>query len=136
MEFIPIKTFDNYIPANLLLSKMLDQDIHCYLKDEFTVTIDPILANAIGGIKLCVADIDFARAKQLLVVFEEEQKIACPKCGSKTVEYIVQPQNPANWLLAIASWFLTSYALKGKEVYHCFNCKYEFDSLEEPQENI
>lgn len=76
------------------------------------------------------------RAKQLLVVFEEEQKIACPKCGSKTVEYIVQPQNPANWLLAIASWFLTSYALKGKEVYHCFNCKYEFDSLEEPQENI
>lgn len=69
MEFIPIKTFDNYIPANLLLSKMLDQDIHCYLKDEFTVTIDPILANAIGGIKLCVADTDFAKSQTTISCF-------------------------------------------------------------------
>lgn len=136
MEFIPIKTFDNYISANLLLSKMLDQNIHCYLKDEFTVTIDPILSNAIGGIKLCVADTDFAQAKELLIAFEEESKIACPKCSSKAVEYIVQPKNPANWLLAIASWFLASYALKGKEVYHCFTCKYEFDTLEKQQENV
>ncbi len=135
MEFIPIKSFDNYISANLLLSKMLDAGINCYLKDEFTVTIDPILSNAIGGIKLCVVDFDLVRAKELLAIFEEEQKITCPKCGSKSVQYIVQPKNPANWLFAIASWFLTSYALKGKEIYYCFDCKYEFDTIEELPEN-
>ncbi|MFY7963395.1 MAG: DUF2007 domain-containing protein [Chitinophagaceae bacterium] len=114
---------------------MLDADINCYLKDEFTVTIDPILSNAIGGIKLCVADTDFLKAKELLLVFEEEQKITCPKCGSKSVQYINQPKNPANWLFAIASWFLTSYALKGKEIYHCFDCKYEFEDIEESPKN-
>ena len=129
MEFITIKTFDNYILANILLSKMVDQDINCYLKDEFTVTINPIYSNAIGGIKLCVSDNDFDRAEELLIRFEEERKIACPKCGSKAVEYIVEPNNPFNWILALVSWSLASYALKGKEVYHCYNCKYEFDSL-------
>ncbi len=32
-----------------------EEGINCWLKDENTVTIDPILTNAIGGIKLMVA---------------------------------------------------------------------------------
>ena len=56
MEFIKLQTFDNYIEANLVLNRFLNEGIEFYLKDEYTVTIDPLLSNAIGGIKLVVRE--------------------------------------------------------------------------------
>jgi len=129
MEFIPIRSYDNYIKANLVISKLLEENINCYLKDENISTIFPVLGNAIGGIKICVAEVDVAKAKELLLKFEEEEKITCPNCGSRNVYYEVENRNVSNWILAIASWFLASYALKGKEVYHCYTCDFKFDKL-------
>jgi hypothetical protein len=54
MSFTPIYTFTNYIDANLFLMHLQEDGINCWLKDEHTVTIDPIISNAIGGIKLMV----------------------------------------------------------------------------------
>ena len=54
MELVTVRTFSNYFSANLLLSKLRDGGIECYLKDEYTVTMDPILTYAVGGIKLVV----------------------------------------------------------------------------------
>jgi hypothetical protein len=54
MELVTVRTFNNYFSANIMLSKLKDGGIRCYLKDEFTVTVDPILSNAVGGIKLVV----------------------------------------------------------------------------------
>ena len=59
MDIIVIKTFDNYFLANISLTKLRDAGVECYLKDEYTVTIDPILTNAIGGIKLVVKKEDY-----------------------------------------------------------------------------
>jgi len=132
MQYISVKTFDSYITANIWLSKLQDQGISCYLKDQFTVTIDPILSNAIGGIKLCVNDSQLERAKDLIAQFEEENKQTqkCPNCGSLNVQYVSQPGNPTNWLSAIGFWMFGSYAISAKQVYHCYDCGYEFDELE------
>ena len=54
MDLVILKTFDSYFLANITLTKLHAAGIECYLQDEFTVTIDPILSNAIGGIKLVV----------------------------------------------------------------------------------
>ena len=54
MDIVTIRTFDNYFSANILLTRLRHAGIECYLKDEYTVTIDPLLSNAIGGIKLIV----------------------------------------------------------------------------------
>ncbi len=129
MEFIPIRSFDNYISANLVLSRLLNEGINCYLKDENTITIFPVLGNAIGGIKICVVDDDVQRATELLNQFDEDEKISCPKCSSKNYHLEVQTNNTSNWILATLSWALTSFALKGKQVYHCYNCSYESDKL-------
>jgi hypothetical protein len=131
MEYIPIKSFDTYILANLWLGRFLDAGIDCYLKDEYTVTIDPMLTNAVGGIKLCVSDAQLADAKNLMQEMEEtvRQNQKCPRCKGTNVQYISQPNNPTNWLGAIATWFLGSYAISSKQVYHCFDCKYEFDEI-------
>ena len=48
------------------MTKLRDAGIQCYLKDEYTVTIDPLLTNAVGGIKL--------------VINKKDLKVALEKC--------------------------------------------------------
>ena len=55
MNFIQVRSYDNYIYANIVLSMLQDSGINCHLKDEYTITIDPLLSPALGGIKLMVA---------------------------------------------------------------------------------
>ena len=52
--FIEVHSYDNYLPASIMLQRLEEEGIKVYLKDEHTVTIDPILSNAIGGVKLMV----------------------------------------------------------------------------------
>lgn len=128
---LPVKTFDSYVTANIWLGKLQDAGIRCMLKDEYTVTIDPILCNAIGGIKLCVDAGQLAEARELLKAFEEQSRLRqrCPSCGSLNVSYISRP-GAANWLSAITTWLLGSYAVSAEQVYHCFDCGNEFAELE------
>ncbi len=131
MDFIPVKSFDNYILAHIWKSKLEQEGFRCYLKDEYTVTIDPILTNAVGGIKLCVPKNQFDRAIETInkMELENAERIVCPNCKSNNIQYITQPNNTKNWFTAIATWLLGSYAVSYKNVYHCFNCKKEFDEL-------
>jgi len=66
MKFIVIRSYDNYIPAHIAMGQLKEEFINCYLQDEYTVTIDPLLSNAIGGIKLVVAETQVQRALEIL----------------------------------------------------------------------
>ena len=65
-DFIQIRSFDNYISAHIVMNMLLDDGINCHLKDEYTLTIDPLLSPALGGIKLMVAASQVERALELL----------------------------------------------------------------------
>lgn len=129
--FVPIRAYDTYIPANLVLQRLEEEGIRAYLQDEYTVTIDPILTNAVGGIKLMVHQDQAARALELLMQWEKEyqQAVTCPKCGSSNVHLVTQTSNPANWFSAIATWLFGNYAVAVKKVYRCFECGNEFEDL-------
>ena len=43
-----------------------DAGIHCHLYDEYTITLDPFLSPAIGGMKLMVLEEDVLSAMELL----------------------------------------------------------------------
>ena len=135
MDFLLLRSFDSYISASLTLARLDDQGIECYLKDEYTVTIDPMLSNAIGGIKLMVRADDFEKAAALLSGFDEDYRdsLTCPQCGSHNIEYINKP-GPKNWTTAVLSWFLASYAVATEQIYHCYSCGFEFENL--PEETI
>jgi Putative prokaryotic signal transducing protein len=66
MRYVPISVYDNYIPAHIALGRLTEEYINCYLQDEYSVTIDPFLSNAIGGIKLMVAETQAERALEIL----------------------------------------------------------------------
>jgi Putative prokaryotic signal transducing protein len=66
MNFICVRGYDNYINAHMQLGMLQEAGINCHLKDEYSVTIDPFLSPAIGGIKIMVAESQVSRALDLL----------------------------------------------------------------------
>jgi Putative prokaryotic signal transducing protein len=129
MSYQLLTTFTNYMDAHLCQMHLQEEGINCWLKDENTVTIDPILTNAIGGIKLMVHETQLERATDLLRIMKnkEQEAAICPSCNSLNVEYIVTNRKPRNWLIAITTFVLGDFAMAPHKVYHCFDCGFEFD---------
>ena len=132
MQTVTLKSFDNNFSANILLTRLQAEGIPCFLKDEYTVTIDPILSNAIGGIKLDVAVEDAEKAMALLAVFDEAylRSAECPKCHSNNIE-LVPKKDPGNMITAVLTWLFSSYAVAPEKVYQCQQCGYESTTLPE-----
>ena|ERR1700689_1652159 len=130
MNFVQVRSFDNYISANILQGKLEAEGIYCYLADDNISTILPIISNSIGGIKLMVAENDVSKAESILAEFDSayKQALRCPQCGSHNIEYITK-SNATNWLSAIFFWILGSYAVAAEHAYHCYNCGFEFEEL-------
>ena len=128
MRFVQIRSFDNYIPAHLTLQRLEAEGIKAYLKDEHTVTIDPILTNAIGGIKLMVYYGQAERAVGLIEEYEKtyRESLPCPRCHSLNVQQITKPRSTSNLFSALLTWLLGSYAIAPKKVHRCFDCGHEF----------
>lgn len=135
MNFIPLFNFSNYIDAHIILGKLQAENINCWLQDEHTVSINPIWTNAVGGIKLMVAKEDEERAALLLQEMEAERKnnFKCPKCGSNNIELVSTPRKASNWVSALLSFSVGSYAIATGKVYHCFSCGYEANDMSAPE---
>jgi len=138
METVIIKSFDNYFSANIILSRLREEGIEAFLLDEYTSTINPVLGNAIGGIKLAVDAHEQEKALMLLEQFHDEYMRAaiCPRCNQTTI--IQMPSRKANSVItSILTWFFSSYAVPAENIYHCTNCQFESRTLPSasPSEN-
>jgi DNA-directed RNA polymerase subunit RPC12/RpoP len=131
MNFIQIRSFDNYIKANIQLSMLQDEGINCYLKDEYTVTIDPLLNPAIGGIKLMIYELQAERAESILEDADEQylKSIPCPDCGHHALKKIVQIRKAQNMWQRLSFIFLTGSNEEVKKYYICSSCNSVFDEI-------
>ena len=104
------------------------------MKDEYTVTIDPLLSNAIGGIKLTVRKEDAFHAENLLRKFEEDYlgSIACPQCHSNHIILVPQPNKESS--KDIMSWLRSIFTVVTHSIYQCQQCGYECDTFPESKE--
>jgi Putative prokaryotic signal transducing protein len=128
-DFIVINAYTNYVEAHIARGVLEEEGIESWLKDENTVTIDPILTNAIGGIKLMVESSQAQRAVDILLRLRNEAKakVTCPKCGSHNTEEVSTPRKASNWLTALSTFFLSSFSVAPDKVNHCFDCGCEFE---------
>ncbi len=137
MEYVVLNSYTNYVEAHIARGVLEEAGINCWLKDENTVTIDPILTNAVGGIKIMVVKQQAERAAELLARLRRESKAAhaCPQCGSHNVELVSTPRKASNWISVLIGVFITSYAPAVESVYHCFDCGNEWpDPAEDNKE--
>jgi hypothetical protein len=143
MELVTVKTFDNYFSANIILARLQQEGIHCYLRDENAATIYPVFTNAIGGIKLDVEINDAATAKGLLKHYEEEylQAAICPECGANAF-YTTERKIKGNFISNLLGRLFPGYNEETEIIYRCRICGYGsrtipgyIDGIEKTTEN-
>lgn len=60
--------------AHMAKGQLQEAGIQCWLKDENSVTINPFLTNALGGIKLMVAEEDIEAAEEILISSSSDKR--------------------------------------------------------------
>lgn len=66
MNFVLLATYENYVDAHIVQGRLEEEGIRCWLKDEHTLTINPLWNNAMGYIKLMVPEEQLERARDIL----------------------------------------------------------------------
>ncbi|UOY04699.1 DUF2007 domain-containing protein [Muricauda sp. SCSIO 64092] len=98
-EFYTITSSTYPADIQILKGKLESEGIQVFLRDENTVNTDPLISDAIGGVKLQVYESDKEKAiaiyKQLksYVTDEEGNLVACKICGRKQLEVIYLRNN-------------------------------------------
>jgi DNA-directed RNA polymerase subunit M/transcription elongation factor TFIIS len=131
MEYVQLRSFDNYIEANIVLNMLRHYNINCHLKDENIITIDPFLSPAIGGMKLMVHHAHVERAWDMMDKAEQEylKSIACPVCKAHALTTISVTKQHKCKLGALAYMLLHGDSVEVKKIYKCTACGYDFKEL-------
>lgn len=131
MNFVQIRSFDNYIEANMVVGMLQENGINCHLNDENTITIDPLLSPAIGGMKLMVYESQAERAKEILQQAETAyvKSIPCSACGEKKLFVKTVVKKATGFFSALKSVLLTGQTEPEKKYFICENCGAQYSEL-------
>jgi predicted RNA-binding Zn-ribbon protein involved in translation (DUF1610 family) len=137
MNYVLLRSFDNYIYANILLLRLKSEGIDCYIKDENIITIDPLLNPAIGGMKLMVIESELPMATKILqeVELEELKTLPCPNCGKLGIQRIIKTNPPTGFFSRLLNHLVSGGPDEENIVYRCTHCGYKTDSFPLPPED-
>lgn len=79
-----LAAFNKPIEAHLLIARLEGSGIAAFARDEHMVTLDWLAANAIGGVKVDVADEDYEKALALMATPPGDDLIDPPSRGSQS----------------------------------------------------
>jgi hypothetical protein len=133
MDYVELRSFDNYIEANIVMHMLQHSRITCHLKDEYMVTLDPLLSPAIGGMKLMVHHTDVEKAWDLMDRAEQEylKSIPCPICKAHGLKAVIVTKHHSCKMSALVSMLLNGHSIEISKVYQCSACGYDFKDISE-----
>jgi len=132
-KFTKIAVFQYSSEAQIIKSRLEAEGVEVFLFDQFTVDTDPLVSNAIGGIKLKVWAEDENKAKNILESISDYslddsgQEIDCPVCGSPKVELLTTAGDIKSFFAFLFSFFTASLPIHTTPQYRCGTCKQKFD---------
>jgi len=130
-QFIAIRTYNNYINANMELGVVQQSGIHCYLQDEYTLTIDPLLIPALGGIKLMVLTMDAHKALRMLEENDTRylERIACTSCGKLTLQKVINRKTHQGFVAKLWSRIVNGETVEEQISFRCYHCGKAFEAI-------
>ncbi len=131
-KFNKIANYQYTSEAYLFKGKLESEGIEVFLQNENTINTDPLLSNALGGVKLFVKSEDVMKAKQILAsipeysVNDRGELLSCPNCGSTTISMVTSIKDVKSFLAFIYGLLTLSMPLFAKQKYKCESCAFEF----------
>ncbi len=131
--FTTIADFQYSSEALIVKGRFEAEGIETFLRDQHTIDTDPLVSNAIGGVKLNVRRQDEAKALEVLESINRYSlddtgvAITCPKCGSKNVDLQSNVKDVKSLMFFMFSFFMYVLPIYIKYDYRCENCKNKFN---------
>lgn len=118
-----IASYTQMEQAHLAVSKLEGSGVQAWLRDEATANLYWLYSNAIGGVKVEVAEEDVERAREVLELPKEASGlIQCPHCGSENIKV-----RQMNLFFALGFIFLSLILPHRKFKADCHECGENFE---------
>ena len=130
--FVTIARYQYSSEAQIVKGRLETDGIKVFLKDNITIDTDPLVSNAIGGIKLKVSSKDEKVAKEILksikayAVDDSGNPILCANCGRNEVELYSTIDGLKAFLSFVIGILTFTLPFHTRYKYICGNCKTEF----------
>ncbi|NQY27946.1 MAG: DUF2007 domain-containing protein [Flavobacteriaceae bacterium] len=122
-SFTTIAVFQYSSEAQIIKGKLEFEGITVFLADEYTVDTDPMVSNAIGGVKLQVYTEQTEVAKSIVRAIDPNlliEPVLCSNCKSSNFSLKMNIKN----------LFLKLIPVNGKFEYNCTDCNTNFKAAE------
>jgi len=131
--FKTIARFQYSTEAQIIKGRLEAEGIQVFLSDNFTIDTDPLVSNALGGVKLKVLSRQAIEAQHILEsikkysIDDEGNTINCPNCKSNNIELFSTIKDIKSLCWFIFACLFSSLPFYTKHKYKCEECKTEFD---------
>ena len=131
--FKTIARFQYSSEAQIIKGRLEAEGIQVFLSDNLTIDTDPLVSNAIGGVKLKVLSRQAMEAQYLLETInkysldDEGHTINCPNCKSEHVQLYSTIKDVKSFFSFVFGVLIGTLPLYAKHKYRCDDCNTEFD---------
>ncbi|WP_203256466.1 putative signal transducing protein [Hyunsoonleella ulvae] len=131
--FKTIARFQYSTEAQIIKGRLEAEGIQVFLSDNITIDTDPLVSNAIGGVKLKVLSTDALKAQHILKTInkysidDEGNTISCPNCKSHRIDLFSTIKDVKSFFAFIFGVLFSALPFYTRHKYRCEDCKTEFD---------
>lgn len=131
--FKTIATYQYSSEAQIIKGKLESEGIQVFLADNLTIDTDPLVSQAIGGVKLKVYTQDVLKAQHILSAIEkyaiddQGNIISCPECDSDTVSLFSTISTFKSFFAFLIGFLFGTLPFHARYKYQCENCNTQFD---------
>ncbi|MEL0455496.1 DUF2007 domain-containing protein [Flavobacteriaceae bacterium SZ-1-7] len=132
--FKTIAKFQYSSEAQIIKGRLEADGINVFLSDNFTIDTDPLVSNAIGGVKLKVLTKDALKAQHILdsiakySLDDEGNAIHCPNCNSTKVQLFSTIKDFKSFFSFVLGFLSGTLPFYAKDKYRCEDCNHEFET--------
>ncbi|MBP2831349.1 DUF2007 domain-containing protein [Aquimarina sp. U1-2] len=131
--FKTIASFQYSAEALIVKGRLESEGIEVFMTDMHTIDTDPLVSNAIGGIKIKVRSSDVTEAKAILddiqkySLNDEGTQMLCTVCRSHKVVFITTITDIKSFFAFLLGFLFGSLPFYTKYTYRCECCKTKFN---------
>ncbi|WP_452220043.1 DUF2007 domain-containing protein [Lacinutrix salivirga] len=132
-KFKIIAKFPYSSEAQIIKGRLEAEGIPVFLSDNLTIDTDPLVSQAIGGVKLKVLAEDALKAQHILSTIsqysldDEGETIHCPNCNSEKIDLFSTIKDFKSFFSFVFGVLFSALPFYTKHKYVCEDCKTEFD---------
>lgn len=131
--FKTIARFQYSSEAQIVKGRLESEGIQVFLSDSLTIDTDPLVSNAIGGVKLKVYATQAMEAQHILETIskysinDEGETIVCPNCKGEHIELFSTIKDVKSLFSLLVGFLFGALPFYTKHKYRCEDCNTEFD---------